>query len=106
MIKNNKNSLNNSLNIIELELEREKTKQLELIKEIKKMELRILLNEKYKKNKNRTDVFKMFNSLNSDSEYSDTNSLDSSDFESNNETISMCSNDSEDEYKEVEIIIE
>jgi hypothetical protein len=62
MIKHNKFSSNN---IIELEIEREKTRQLELIRDIKKMELRLLTNEKYKKKtKNKYDVFKMFDSLN------------------------------------------
>ncbi len=131
MIKHNKFSSNN---IIELEIEREKTRQLELIKDIKKMELRLLTNEKYKKKtKNKYDVFKMFDSLNdtnSSTEDSSTDSEeDSNDLEinmkthnknrkknldesesasecsdSNIDTISMCSSYSIEKYEEIELI--
>jgi hypothetical protein len=130
MIKHNKFSSNN---IIELEIEREKTRQLELIRDIKKMELRLLTNEKYKKKtKNKYDVFKMFDSLNSNSSSEDSsteidtdtdkndleidmktfnktkkNTLDESESEcsdSNIDTISMCSSYSIEKYEEIELI--
>jgi hypothetical protein len=132
MIKHNKFSSNN---IIELEIEREKTRQLELIRDIKKMELRLLTNEKYKKKtKNKYDVFKMFDSLNSNSSTEDSstdtdtdteqndleinmkthnktktkkNRLDETDSEcsdSNIDTISMCSSYSIEKYEEIELI--
>jgi len=130
MIKHNKFSSNN---IIELEIEREKTRQLELIRDIKKMELRLLTNEKYKKKtKNKYDVFKMFDSLNSNSSSEDSsteidtdtdkndleinmktfnktkkNTLDESESEcsdSNIDTISMCSSYSIEKYEEIELL--
>ena len=130
MIKHNKFSSNN---IIELEIEREKTRQLELIRDIKKMELRLLTNEKYKKKtKNKYDVFKMFDSLNSNSSSEDSSTdtdteqhdleidmkthnknrkknLDESASESecsdsNIDTISMCSSYSIEKYEEIELL--
>ena len=80
MIKNNKFS---SKNIIELEIEREKTKQLELIKQIKKIELRLKTNENYKKkNKKQLDVYNMFNALNNNTNSDNSNSDFNTDSES------------------------
>ncbi len=84
MIKHNKFSSNN---IIELEIEREKTRQLELIKDIKKMELRLLTNEKYKKKrKNKYDVFKMFDSLNDNNSSTEDSSADNSSTDTDTDT--------------------
>ena len=67
--------------INELDLEKEKTKQLELIKEIKKLELKLMTNKKYKHPKKYIDLSSILNNninninnINDKNEESDTNS--------------------------------
>jgi hypothetical protein len=110
--KNNKNDI--SFNQFELELqlkiEIEKTKQLELIKDIKKIEKSIKQKELYsKRNKiycsnhnhseDESDLDSDLNSSNNDCE--------SNNSESNNDTLSMCSSiDSDIEFNDLQEEIE
>jgi dolichyl-phosphate-mannose--protein O-mannosyl transferase len=79
----------NNSNIVQLEIEREKTKQLELIKEIKKIELEIMSNKK---------------SL--DSFETSSESYESSDSDENIDNFSVSSVSLEDtNYEEIDIIM-
>jgi hypothetical protein len=49
------------IDINEIDLEKEKTKQLELIKEIKKLELKLMTNKKYKHTKKYVDLASILN---------------------------------------------
>lgn len=106
---------------LSLKIEQEKTKQLELIKDIKKIEKSIKEKELYCKRNLSKKIIDNFNSdTNSDTEYdSDSNSYDDSDLDdnpnykniiinkkkNNNDTLSMCSIDSQYDYdKEINII--
>ena len=127
MIKHNKiiTETKGCNNFLELELQKEKTKQLEIIRDIRKLELKLKLNKSYERNNKSFDVYKMLNSLSSDnsgednsesyedstedSDNSDANSDANSDVNSDddsliNDTISMYSVKSVDEYNEVETI--
>jgi hypothetical protein len=85
--KNNSNNLNNlkkmkvsgqikvndSKQIIEqLELEKEKTRQLELIREIKKLELKLKNNKKYKHKKKYVDLSSILDNSDNNSENEET----------------------------------
>ena len=115
--KNKKKDI--SINQLELELqlkiEVEKTKQLELIKDIKKIEKSIKQKELYSKRNMCTKLSD--SSINSDYDTEndssdDDNSIDNESLSdrdsSNSDTLSMCSIDSDhnfdDIYKEIEII--
>ena len=91
-------------------IECEKTKQLELIKDIRKIEKNIKEKELYNKRKNNINFTKNMcsNNLDSDSELdSDLNSdldLESNDLQSiESDSISICSYNSVYSYKEIEI---
>jgi hypothetical protein len=94
---------------LDLEIQKEKTKQLELIKEIKKIELYISKQNIYKKNNNMLEIFDKINSnsdSNSDSD-SDSNSNSESELDTNIDinldSISISSENSIDTCEEVEI---
>jgi len=55
----------------ELELEKEKTRQLELIKQIKKLELKLKNNKKYKHTKKYVDLSAILNDDNDSIDYND-----------------------------------
>jgi hypothetical protein len=105
--KNTKKNMNDEIiTTIELELnykiECEKTKQLQLIKDIRKIEKNIKEKELYNKRKNNINL----NNSNSDS--SDSDSSDSENSinlcDKNNDSISLCSYNSYYSYNEIEII--
>jgi hypothetical protein len=129
--KNNKikNHVNDNLmTTLELELnykiECEKTKQLQLIKDIRKIEKNIKEKELYNKRKNNINFSKKNNnnycesessditdsecdsSDLSDSEYDSSDLSESSEFQINkdNDSISLCSYNSSYSYNEIEII--
>ena len=56
------------IDINEIDLEKEKTKQLELIKEIKKLELKLMTNKKYKHTKKYVDLASILNDNNEESD--------------------------------------
>jgi hypothetical protein len=116
--KNTKKNINDEIiTTIELELnykiECEKTKQLQLIKDIRKIEKNIKEKELYNKRKNNINLKKKINLNNSNSDYSDTDSTDSDSTNSensinlcdkDNDSISLCSYNSYYSYNEIEII--
>lgn len=133
MIKHNKSINENKVcnNFLELELQKEKTKQLEIIRDIRKLELKLKLNKNYQRNNKKSfDVYKMLNSLSTDKDSdsdSDNNSEKDSDIDSDsnsdsddnssdkdsdidsddsliNDTISMYSVKSIDNYNEVDTV--
>lgn len=112
--KYKKTKTDDLMTTFELELnykiECEKTKQLELIKDIRKIEKNIKEKELYNKRKNNINFTKNMcsNNLDSDSELdSDLNSdldLESNDLQSiESDSISICSYNSVYSYKEIEI---
>jgi len=124
-INSNKNNLkkDNIFNQLELEIaykiEKEKTRQLELIRDIRKIEKSIKEKELYNKRKNIYTFNKSINNKsNSESEtdsesetYSESETDSESETESESESednnldsISMCSDSSNISYKEIEIL--
>jgi len=112
--KYKKTKTDDLMTTFELELnykiECEKTKQLELIKDIRKIEKNIKEKELYNKRKNNINFTKNMCSNNSDSDSeldSDLNSdldLESNDLQSiESDSISICSYNSVYSYKEIEI---
>ena len=93
----NKTKVNKDL-LLEFEIQKEKTRQLELIKEIKKLDLKAKNHTRYKKHKSKSA--EIYNAL---SEVYDED-ISSSESEEELDTISMCSTDSEHSYCEVDII--
>jgi hypothetical protein len=107
----NKNNLkkDNIFNQLELEIaykiEKEKTRQLELIRDIRKIEKSIKEKELYNKRKNIYTFNKSINNkCNSESESETDSETDSESEDTNIDSISMCSDSSEISYKEIEIL--
>jgi hypothetical protein len=93
MIMNNKS---NNISKIQLDVEKEKTKQLELIRDIKKLELKLRLNNNYQRKQNKSfDMYKMISELNDESIKDDSN--DESNDDSNDESNDESNDDSNDE---------
>ena len=79
-----------------LEIEKEKTRQLALLRDIKKIELKLLLEKKYKKKK--SNSLKLFETL------QESDNSDDTDLEINLDTISMSdSKSSNNSLEEVEL---
>ncbi len=105
----NKNNLkkDNIFNQLELEIaykiEKEKTRQLELIRDIRKIEKSIKEKELYNKRKNIYTFNKSINNkYNSESESETESETESED--NNLDSISMCSDLSNISYKEIDIL--
>jgi hypothetical protein len=84
---NSSNTSNsNKINKFKLEVEKEKTKQLELLRDIKKLELKLRLNKNYQRKQNKSfDMYKMISELNDDNCSDDNdNTNNSSNDKSNN----------------------
>jgi hypothetical protein len=107
----NKNNLkkDNIFNQLELEIaykiEKEKTRQLELIRDIRKIEKSIKEKELYNKRKNIYTFNKSINNKSNSESETETESETESESEDNNlDSISMCSDSSDISYKEIEIL--
>jgi len=85
----------NHLTDIKLEMEKEKTKQLELIRDIKRLELKLKNNKKYKHDKKYIDLTKLLSNDETDLENVNDDNYD---------TISMETIDSINTIEEVELI--
>jgi hypothetical protein len=99
MIKHNKiiTETKSCNNFLELELQKEKTKQLEIIRDIRKLELKLKLNKSYERNNKSFDVYKMLNSLSSDnSESCEDNSENSTDENTDDDSGESCEDNCED----------
>ena len=85
---------------MELAIEKEKTKQLELIKEIKKIELRLKINNKYEKTRHKSvDVYKMLSDNNWDDDKNEDEDEDE-DINNNEEDEDINNNEEEDENED------
>lgn len=83
---NNQNNQNKQKDL-DLDLEKEKTRQLELIKDIKKLELKLKNNKKYKHTKKYIDLSSILND--------DNESVNSSD---NDDSVNSSDNDIDNEH--------
>ena len=103
----NKNNLkkDNIFNQLELEIaykiEKEKTRQLELIRDIRKIEKSIKEKELYNKRKN---IYTFNKSINNKSNSESETETESESEDNNLDSISMCSDSSNISYKEIEIL--
>ena len=94
-MSNKNNKINNKDNIKDLEIEKEKTRQLAILRDIKKIELKLLLEKKYKRKHHKNlDFFKTC--IDSDSD---------DNIDINFDTISLSSSKSKDnsDLEEVEV---
>ena len=96
---NSSNTSNsNKINKFKLEVEKEKTKQLELIRDIKKLELKLRLNKNYQRKQNKSfDMYKMISELNDDNNCSDDKSNNSSNDNDTDDSDNHNDNDDNDD---------